>query len=64
MTTPESLNRKIVFNELSFPLVTHTVYSNVWFDSYGSLRSGQGAENFPDRLHIQMNDQVIQAQDA
>jgi hypothetical protein len=64
MTSAETLNTKIAINELSFPLVSHTVYSNAQFDSYGSLNSGQGAENFSDRLDIQMNDQVLQAQDA
>jgi hypothetical protein len=58
MISLETLNTKIAVNELSFPLVTHTVYSNVWFDSYRILKSGQGAENFSDKLDIQMNDQV------
>jgi hypothetical protein len=64
MTSLETLNTKISVNELSFLLVTHMVYSDARFDSYGILKSGQDAENFPDRLYIQMNDQVLQAQDA
>jgi hypothetical protein len=58
MTSPETLNTKFSANELSFPLVTHTVDSGARFDSYGSLKSGQGAENFLDRLVIQANGQV------
>jgi hypothetical protein len=64
MTSLETLNTKISVNELSFLLVTHMVYSDARFDSYGILKSGQDAENFLDRLYIQMNDQVLQAQDA
>jgi hypothetical protein len=64
MTSPETLNTKFAVNELSFLLVTHMVYSDARFDSYGILKSGQGVENFPDRLDIHMNDQVLQAQDA
>jgi hypothetical protein len=44
MTFPESLNTKVAFNELSFPLVTHMAYSDVRFDCYGILKSGRGAE--------------------
>jgi hypothetical protein len=58
------LNTKIAANELCFLLVTHTVYSDARFDSYRILKSGQGVENFPGRLDIHMNDQVLQAQDA
>jgi hypothetical protein len=62
--TPEALNiitvgMKFSINELSFSLVTHTAYSDARFDSYGILKSGQGAEHFLDRLDIQMNDQVL-----
>jgi hypothetical protein len=46
MTSPETLNTKISVNELRFPLVIHTVYSDVRFDSYGLLKSGHGAELF------------------
>jgi hypothetical protein len=31
MTSPETLNIKIVVNELSFPLATHMVHSDTWF---------------------------------
>jgi hypothetical protein len=63
MTSPETLNTKVVVNELRFQLVTRTTYSDVQFDSYGILKSGQGAENFLDRLDIPMNDQVLKAED-
>jgi hypothetical protein len=64
MTSPETLNTKVVVNELSFPLVTHTTYSNARFDSYRILNSGQGAESFLDRLNIPTNDQVLRAEDT
>jgi hypothetical protein len=44
MTSPETLNMKFSINELIFLLVTHTAYSNAWFDSYRILMLGQGAE--------------------
>jgi hypothetical protein len=40
MTSPEILNTKVVIDELRFPLVTHTTYSDARFDSYGILKSG------------------------
>jgi hypothetical protein len=40
MTFPETLNTKVADNELSFPLVTHMVYSDARFGSYGILKSG------------------------
>jgi hypothetical protein len=58
MTSPETLNMKLSANELIFPLVTHTVNSDVWFDSYGIFKSGQGVEHFLDRLVMQVNGQV------
>jgi hypothetical protein len=57
MTFLEALNSKVVVNELSFPLVTHTAYYDVRFDSYGILKLGRGAENFLDRLGRPVNDQ-------
>jgi hypothetical protein len=60
MASPETLNTKVVVNELSFPLVTHTTYSDARFDSYGILNSRQGAENF---LDIPTDDQVVKAED-
>jgi hypothetical protein len=63
MTSPETLNTKFVVDELSSPLVTHTTHSDARFDSYGILKSGQGAENFLDRLDIPTNDQVLRAED-
>jgi hypothetical protein len=59
MTSPETLNTKFAFNELIFLLVTHMAYSDARFDSYGILKSGQGAEYFLDRLDIHMKDQVL-----
>jgi hypothetical protein len=50
MTSPETLNTKVAVNEVSFPLVTHTVYSDAQFNSYGILNSGRGAGNFLDSL--------------
>jgi hypothetical protein len=46
------LNTKVAINELSFPLVTHTAYSDTRFDSYGILKSGHGADNILDRLSL------------
>jgi hypothetical protein len=63
MTSVEALNSKVVFNELNFPLVTHTTNSDARFDSYRILKSEQGAENFLDRLDIPTNDQVLKAED-
>jgi hypothetical protein len=59
MTFPETLNTKVAVNEVSFPLVTHTVYSGAWFDSYGILKLGRGVKNFLDRLGKPANDQVL-----
>jgi hypothetical protein len=64
MTFPKTLNTKVAVNELSFPLVTHTAYSDAWFDSYEILKSGRGAENFLDRLVRLANVQVLGAEDA
>jgi hypothetical protein len=64
MTFPETLNTKVSVNELSFPLVTHSAYSDARFNSYGILKSGRGAENFLDRLGRPVNDQVLRAGDA
>jgi hypothetical protein len=62
MISPETLNMEFAVNELRFPLVTHTTYSDARFDSYGILKSGQGAEYFLDRLVMLMNDQVLRTQ--
>jgi hypothetical protein len=64
MTSPKTLNTKVVIDELRSLLVTHTTYSNARFDSYRILKSGQGVENFLDRLDIPMNDQVLKAEDS
>jgi hypothetical protein len=44
MTSLETLYTKNGINKLSFPLVTHTSYSDARFDSYGVLKSGQSSE--------------------
>jgi hypothetical protein len=64
MTSPETLNMKIAVNELRFSQVTHMECSNGRLDRYGILKSGQGAENFLDRLDRPVNDQVLRAEDA
>jgi hypothetical protein len=64
MTFPETLNTKVADNELSFTLVTHMAYSDARFGSYVILKSGQGAENFLDKLCRPANDQVLRAEDA
>jgi hypothetical protein len=57
-------NVEYAINKLIFPLVTHMVYSDTRFGSYGLLKSGRGAEQILDRLDIQVNDQVLRAQEA
>jgi hypothetical protein len=37
-------------------------YSNAQFDIYRILKWGLGAEHFPDRLDVRMNDQILRAQ--
>jgi hypothetical protein len=64
MTFPESLNTKVAYNDLSFPLVTHMDSSSARFGSYGILKSGRGAENFLNRLCRPVNDQILRAEDA
>jgi hypothetical protein len=64
MTFPETLNTKVVVNELSSTLVTHKVYSDAQFDRYEILSSGRGAENFLDRRDKPVNNQVLRAEDA
>jgi hypothetical protein len=58
MASPETLNTKVSINKLSFLLVTHTVYSDARLDSYGLLKTEQGAGQFLDRLFIHADDQV------
>jgi hypothetical protein len=46
MTFPETLNTKFANKMrglIRLMVVTHTVDSDAWFDSYGILKSGQGA---------------------
>jgi hypothetical protein len=64
VASPETLNTKVSIHELIFPVVTHTVYFDARFDSYGILNSGRGAENFLDRLGRLANDQALVAEDA
>jgi hypothetical protein len=61
MTSIETLNTNVAINELRFPLVTHTVYSDARFESYGILKSEQGAEDSLDRLDRPTHDQVLRA---
>jgi hypothetical protein len=55
------MNINLFVNELRFLLVTHIAYSDARIDSYGILKLRQGAEHYPDRLDIQMTDQVLRA---
>jgi hypothetical protein len=64
MTSPETSNTKVSVNKLSFLLVTHTTYSDARFDSYRILKSGQGVEDFLDRLDIPTNGQVLRVEDT
>jgi hypothetical protein len=64
MTFPETLNTKVADNELSFMMVTHMIFSDARFGSYGILKSGRDVENFLDRLCRLANDQVLRAEDA
>jgi hypothetical protein len=43
MTFLETLNTKVIANELSFPLVMHTVLSDEWFDGYELLKTEHDA---------------------
>jgi hypothetical protein len=63
MTSPETLDTKVVVNEIIFPLVTHTTDSDARFDSYGIFKLGQGAENFLDILDIPTDDQGLKVED-
>jgi hypothetical protein len=49
MTSPETLYMKNATNELRFPLVTYTAYSNTRFGRYRFLKSGYSAELILDR---------------
>jgi hypothetical protein len=46
MTSPETLNTKVVANELRFLMVAQTVSYDVRFDSYELLKSGHDSELF------------------
>jgi hypothetical protein len=46
MTFPETLNTKVVDNELSFPVVTHMAYSDAQFGSYGILNQDEVLKTF------------------
>jgi hypothetical protein len=61
---PRDFDTKVSVNELRFPLVTHTVYSNARFESYRTLKSGQGAEDSLNRLDRPEHDQVLRAEDV
>jgi hypothetical protein len=64
MTSPETLNTKVTVNKLRFSLVNHTAHYDARFDSYGVLKSGQGAELVLGRLDTRMNNQVLRAYDV
>jgi hypothetical protein len=64
ITFSNTLNMKNAVNELSFPLVTHTVDSDARFCSYGFLKSEQGAELILDRLDRRMNNQIFKGRNA
>jgi hypothetical protein len=55
MTFPDTLHIKNSLNEHTFPLVTHTAYSDARFDSYAFLKLGQGDKQILDRLDRRMN---------
>jgi hypothetical protein len=59
MASSETLNTEFAINKLRFLLVTHMVYSDARFDSYGILNLGHGAKYFLDKLVMKMNDQVL-----
>jgi hypothetical protein len=63
MTSPESSYTKIVANELSFLLVTHMTCFVIWFVLYGILKSGFSSGQIPERLGIQVLDEVFRPQD-
>jgi hypothetical protein len=46
MTFPETLDTKVAYSELSFPLVTHMSFSDARFGSYGILNSGWVLKTF------------------
>jgi hypothetical protein len=50
MTSPETSCMQSIANELSFLLLTHMTCFDIWFDWYGFLNSGYGAELILDRL--------------
>jgi hypothetical protein len=52
MTSPETLYRKNVVNELRFQLVTHTTCFDIRFGHYRFLKSGFSAGQILDRLGI------------
>jgi hypothetical protein len=55
MTSPETSYMKNVANELRFLLVTHTICFDIWFGSYGILRS----RSISGQMGTQMFDQVF-----
>jgi hypothetical protein len=64
MTSPETLYRKDVFNELRFLLVTHMTCFDIRFGRYGFLKSGFSARQILDSLGIQVLGQVFGAQEG
>jgi uncharacterized protein (AIM24 family) len=58
MTTLKTPNTEIIVNKLSFLSVTHTVTTDVRFDSYKFSKTGHGAKQIMDKLDIEANSQI------
>jgi hypothetical protein len=63
MTSPGTLYKKNVVNELSFLLVTHMTCFNIRFGCYRILNSGFSADQVLDRLGIQVLGPIFGPQD-
>jgi hypothetical protein len=48
MTSLETSHTKKISNELSFPLVTHTIHFGIRFSRYGILKSCSSSEHTKD----------------
>jgi hypothetical protein len=58
MTFSKTLHTKIVVNELSLSLVTHTAYFDTRFGHHGLLKLGYDAELILDKLNKEVKSQV------
>jgi hypothetical protein len=63
MTSPETLNTKVAFHKVIFPLVTDTVYSNARFDRYEIFNQDKLLKTFWTDWTL-VNDQVLRVEDA